>query len=287
MVRPCVASGFAELAVSGLASMYPAFGWSICSGPSWISARVRSRYRTGLDWTIWVTSVRMRREDRTSISSHPLADLGWKLLIGLGHRLLLMSRSSFVRAKGRSFVPARRARLRRAQGRSRPAVAPGLRLAPAWPGCALTAPSTARGSSRSDACIVSPRQLEGASLSQHRPGDAGKLVGERDRQHVGVQPLLGGFDPGFEPITFQVLDPGQHNPCRLHKQNAQVAIAAPRDFAEDRAVSRRDLLGHQSEPGAEVAAFGEYVASADRGHHGARNDRPDARHRHQAQTCLI
>src|ERR1700738_1603531 len=42
MVRPCVASGFAELAVSGLASMYPAFDWSICSGPSWISARVRS-----------------------------------------------------------------------------------------------------------------------------------------------------------------------------------------------------------------------------------------------------
>ena len=29
-------------------------------------------------------------------------------LIGLRHRLLLISRSSFVRAKGRSFVPARR-----------------------------------------------------------------------------------------------------------------------------------------------------------------------------------
>src|SRR5258707_13872119 len=50
----------------------------------------------------------MRRKDRTSISSHPLADLGWKLLIGLRHRLLLISRSSFVRAKGRSFVPAHR-----------------------------------------------------------------------------------------------------------------------------------------------------------------------------------
>ena len=37
----------------------------------------------------------------------PLADLGWKRLIGLCHRLLLISRSSFVRAKGRSFVPAR------------------------------------------------------------------------------------------------------------------------------------------------------------------------------------
>jgi len=34
---------FSELAVSGLASMYPASDWSVlCSGPSWISARVRS-----------------------------------------------------------------------------------------------------------------------------------------------------------------------------------------------------------------------------------------------------
>src|SRR5205085_8362366 len=44
--------------------------------------------------------------------------------------------------------------------RSRPAVALGLRLAPALPGCALPAPSTARGSSGSDTCIVGPRQLE-------------------------------------------------------------------------------------------------------------------------------
>jgi hypothetical protein len=56
--------------------MYPAFDWSAGSGPLWISARVQSHYRTGLNWAIWVTSVRMRREDRTSISSHPLADLG-------------------------------------------------------------------------------------------------------------------------------------------------------------------------------------------------------------------
>src|ERR1700750_1709895 len=75
---------------------------------------------------IWVTSVRMRREDRTSISSHPLADLGWKLLIGLCHRLLLLSRSSFVRAKAvPSSRPAER-RSHRAQG----AVKAGRR---AWP----------------------------------------------------------------------------------------------------------------------------------------------------------
>ena len=72
-----------------------------------------------------------------------------------------------------------------------------------------------RGSSGSDACIVGPGQLEGASFSQHRPGDAGKLVGERDRQHVVVQPPLGGIDPGFEPVTFPVLYPDQPNPRRL------------------------------------------------------------------------
>src|SRR5262249_25457485 len=27
-------------------------------------------------WAVWVTSVRMRREDRSPISSHPLEDLG-------------------------------------------------------------------------------------------------------------------------------------------------------------------------------------------------------------------
>src|SRR5258708_15705664 len=39
----------------------------------------------------------------------PLAALGWKLLIGLCHRLLLIAPSSFFRAKGRSFVPTCRA----------------------------------------------------------------------------------------------------------------------------------------------------------------------------------
>src|ERR1700730_18804045 len=106
MVRPRVARRFRRIGGGGLASMYPASDWSMwCSGPSWISARVRSRYRTGLDWTIWVTRVRTRSEDRSSILSCPLADLGWKPLIGLRHRLLLISRSAFVRANGTYLVP--------------------------------------------------------------------------------------------------------------------------------------------------------------------------------------
>src|SRR6266446_2788943 len=89
MVRPCVARGLIDLAACGLASMYPASDWSgLCSGPSWISARVRSHYRTGLERAKRVTRVRRRREDRSSISFHPLADLGRET--GLCHRSLLI-----------------------------------------------------------------------------------------------------------------------------------------------------------------------------------------------------
>ena len=68
MVRPCVARRFRRpggerscINVSGLCLE------RMCSRPSWISARMRSNYRIGLDRAIWVTSVRMRREDRFSI----------------------------------------------------------------------------------------------------------------------------------------------------------------------------------------------------------------------------
>ena len=46
------------------------------------------------------------------------------------------------------------------------------------------------------------------------PSDASKLVGERDRQHVVVQPPLGGFDPGLEPVAFPVLHAGRHGAIR-------------------------------------------------------------------------
>ncbi len=110
MVRPCVASGFcraggkrSRINVSGLRLERVVLRTIMDISARAISLTDRPQR------AIWVTSVRTRSEDRTSISSHPLADLGWKVLIGLCHRLVLRSRSSFVRAKGRSFVPARRA----------------------------------------------------------------------------------------------------------------------------------------------------------------------------------
>jgi hypothetical protein len=37
------------------------------------------------------------------------------------------------------------------------------------------------------------------------------LLASAIRQRVVVQPPLGGFDPGFEPVTFLVLYPDQHS----------------------------------------------------------------------------
>ena len=78
------------------------------------------------------------------------------------------------------------AQARRAQGPSRLAVAMALRLAPVFPGHALTGLSTARGSSRSGRCCIGLDVLEGTPLMENRPGDAGEFVGERDRQYVVV-----------------------------------------------------------------------------------------------------
>src|SRR5262245_65053731 len=82
-----------------------------------------------------------------------------------------------------------------------------------------------------------------------------------------MQPLLGGFDPGFKPVAFPALRPDQHYPGGLYEQDAQVTIAALGYLAEDGAVSGRDLPWHQPEPGSEIAALGEHLAIADRRHY--------------------
>jgi hypothetical protein len=91
-------------------------------------------------------------------------------------------------------------RVARRSGQGRPSRYPhGLALP--LPGRALTAPSTARGSSRSGRCLSRLDALEGSSFMEDRPGDAGELVGERDRQHVVVQSLFGRLDPGLQAIA--------------------------------------------------------------------------------------
>src|SRR5207244_5625942 len=90
-----------------------------------------------------------------------------------------------------------------------------------------------------------------------------------------------------EPVALPALWPDQHHPCRLHKQNPQVAVTPLRYLAEDGAVPGRYLLGDKAKPGGEVAAFGEHIACADRRYHRAGDDRPNARNTHQPLTTGV
>src|SRR5262249_15811329 len=177
---------------------------------------------------ICATSVRMRREDRSpsrlilsqTSTGKPLQSSS---LSTPAFELFLCSRLAVVP----SSRPARAER-RRAQRPSSLPVVPVLRLATALPGDALTAPRTARGSSGPGRHRIALDALEGAPLVENRPGDAGELVGERNREHVVVQSLLRRLDPRPEPIALPMLWPDlyQHDPGCLNKQSAQIAIAA-------------------------------------------------------------
>jgi hypothetical protein len=48
----------------------------LCSGPSWVSARIQADYRQDLEGPFWHPVSWLRRADRSSISSFHLADLG-------------------------------------------------------------------------------------------------------------------------------------------------------------------------------------------------------------------
>src|SRR5262245_4349763 len=274
----------------GLASMYPVSDWSFSWLPTImdISARASSladrpqkghsghqcSHAPGRPILHFVSSSRRpRRETLFAASS-----------IGCHSSL------SFVRAllPFPSSRPAH-ADAPRARGRQRLAVALVLPLAPLLPGHALTGPSTARWSSWSGRHLIRLNALEGAPLVKNCPGDAGELVRERNRQHVVMQPLSCGLDPRLEPIAVPMLWPDldQHDPGGLNEQTAQITIAALRYAAEDCAVTSRYLFRHQPEPGTEVAAFRESIAGADRGHHRARDDRANARDRHQPLAALV
>ena len=98
--------------------------------------------------------------------------------------------------------------------------------------------------------------LEIAAIGENAPGDARQLVGKRDRQHIAVEPPSGSLDPGFEPVALPVLRPDQYDPGGLNEQDAQVAIAAFGDLAENRAVSRRELFGDKTQPGGAIRRAG-------------------------------
>ena len=124
-------------------------------------------------------------------------------------------------------------------------------------------------------------------MRKNAPGDPGQFVGQRNRQHIAVQPLFGGFNPGLEPVALPALGLDQHHPGRLHEQNSQVAIATPGYFSKDGTVPGRYLFGNEPQPGGKVTALGEHIPCADRGHHRAGDDGPDTGNTHQSTTTRV
>src|SRR6516164_991193 len=64
MVRPCGARGFRRPGCCGLALLYPASDWSVCSRPSWISARIRPDSRKSLRLSKFLQRRARWREER-------------------------------------------------------------------------------------------------------------------------------------------------------------------------------------------------------------------------------
>src|ERR1700736_2216996 len=93
---------FVDLVVSGLASMYPVSSWS-CFAPDHHGYQRAGDLINGQAATGHPGHQCSHAPGRPilHLSTYPLADLGWKLLIGLRHRLLLVARmvGSSVRRK--------------------------------------------------------------------------------------------------------------------------------------------------------------------------------------------
>src|SRR6516225_1095961 len=102
-----------------------------------------------------------------------------------------------------------------------------------------------------------------------------------------MQSLLGCIQPSLEPMTIPALRFDQHHPRGLHEQNAQIAVTALRYLAEDGAIARGDLFGHQAEPSRKVAAFGKDLAGSDCGYHSAGDNRANARDAHQSLAARV
>ena len=80
-------------------------------------------------------------------------------------------------------------------------------------------------------------RLEVPAMGQNAPGNAGELVGECNRQNVVMEPLLGGLDPGLEPVPLPALWSDEDDPRRLHEEDPQIAVATFGYLAQDRAVA--------------------------------------------------
>ena len=69
-------------------------------------------------------------------------------------------------------------------------------------------------------------RLISVTAGENCPRDAGKLISERDCQHVAVKPLRCLLDPGPQTLPCRPWPPLEDNVCGLHEQCPYVFVAA-------------------------------------------------------------
>ena len=65
--------------------------------------------------------------------------------------------------------------------------------------------------------IANDPRLIRVTACEDRPGDARKLVGERDCQHVAMKALRGLLDPGPQTLPCCAWPPFKDNVCGLYE----------------------------------------------------------------------
>src|SRR5262249_38953630 len=110
----------------------------------------------------------------------------------------------------------------------------------------------------------------------------------RDSQEIAMRQAFGSpLDPWPQGAHRRRGTPLEDDVGSLHKEGAQVLVAALGDPAELGAIPGRILLRDEAKPGGEVASLLEAAAGPDGCHDGARDDRADTRHGHKALAGRI
>src|SRR5208337_5444148 len=156
------------------------------------------------------------------------------------------------------------------------------RQAPAKPLGLDSSKHTAPGLGRLGRVLMA--NLEISSMMEHGPGDAGELIRKCNGKLVVMKPLGRSLNPALQTVTLPAYSLEQHHTGGLHEQHAQILVSTLGDLAQDGAAPGRELLWHDAEPRAEIAAFGKEVAGVDGGNRGAGNKGTDAGHGHQPRA---
>jgi hypothetical protein len=91
-------------------------------------------------------------------------------------------------------------------------------------------------------------RLISVTAGENCPCDAGKLISERDCQHVAVKPLRCLLDPGPHSLPCRLWPPLEDNVCGLHEQCPHVFVSALGYLPQDGAVPGRAREVHLPEP---------------------------------------